>query len=147
MKAKLQPSPPGRGWAPAGQHGLQNRSSVRHTHFRRALSASAAPPSTRGGSSGELQAAAAAAQQTGVERLTTPSEVSESSNGSNGTLEPASSASNDAIMPELCSPEDLVLEPGECSQVDRSSPLDPADVYRCSGCLEEACQVTRAHSL
>ena len=147
MKAKLQPSPPGRGWAPVGQHGLQNRTSVHYREFRRVFSASEAPPWARGASPNELQAAAAAAQQTGIEHLSIPSEVSESSNGSNGRLEPANSASNATNMPKLCSPEDLVLEPGECSQINRSSPLHPADVYRCSGCLEEACQVSRAHSL
>ena len=120
---------------------------MQNVHFRKALPASEAPPRARGAPSGELQAAAAAAQQAGVERLSTPSEVSESSNGSNGRLQPADSASNGTNMPELCSPEDLVLEPGECSYIDRSSPLDSADVFRCSGCLEEACQVKSAHSL
>ena len=119
---------------------------MHYLHFRRALLASEAPPWARGASSGQLQAAAAAAQQTGVEHVNTSSEVSESSKGSNGRPEPASSASNGTDMPELCSPDDLVLEPGECSHIDRSSPLDPADVYRCSGCLEEACQVISAHS-
>ena len=145
MKAKLQPSPPGKGWVPAGQQRLQNRGSVQFIHFRRALSASETPPWARGASSGELQAASAAAQQTELERLITP-RVSESSNESNGMLEPAESSSNRTNMPELCSPEDLVLEPGECSRIDRSSPLDLADVFRCSGCLEEACQVISAHS-
>ncbi len=120
---------------------------MQNIHFPKTLSASEAPPRARGGSSGELQAAAAAAQQAGIERSSPPSEVSESSNGSNGRLEPANSASNGTSMPELCSPEDLVLEPGECSHIDRSSPLDSADVFRCSGCLEEACQVISAHSL
>ena len=147
MKAKLQPSPPGKEWAPARQQGLHCRSSVHNKHFRRALSASEAPPRARRASAGELQAAAAAAQQAGVERLSTSSEVSESSNGFNGRLQPADSASNGTNMPELCSPEDLVLEPGECSHIDRSSPLDSADVFRCSGCLEEACQVISAHSI
>lgn len=104
-----------------------------------------APAWARIASSSELQAAAAA-QQAEVDHLSSNQDASASSNGSNGTHTDAVSNSNGAHAPKLCSPEDLVLEPGELSHIDRSRPLDPADVFRCSGCLQEACQVRPADS-
>ena len=41
----------------------------------------------------------------------------------------------------LVSPDDLVLEPGELSMVDRPGCNSPADVFRCPSCMELACQV------
>ncbi|CAL5220401.1 g2410 [Coccomyxa viridis] len=107
---------------------------------QRRLQRRSAPGWARAAPSGELQAAAAAVRQADVDRLSSPQDASASSNGSNGTHTDAFSSSNGAHAPELCSPEDLVLEPGELSHIDRSHPLDSADVFRCSGCLIEACQ-------
>jgi len=39
------------------------------------------------------------------------------------------------------SPEELVLEPGEVSWVDRAGRSSPGDVFRCPSCTETACQV------
>ncbi len=41
----------------------------------------------------------------------------------------------------VVSPDDLVLEPGELSVVDRPGCNSPADVFRCPSCTELACQV------
>ena len=39
-------------------------------------------------------------------------------------------------------PEDLVLDSGQVSAVDRGTAICPADVFRCAACTEAACQVT-----
>ena len=101
-----------------------------------------APAWARAVPSSELQAAAP--QQADVDRVNTAQDVSATINGSNGMHADARSNSSGAYAPELCSPEDLVLEPGELSHIDRSAPIDSADVFRCSGCLLEACQVCPA---
>ncbi len=142
MKVLHQPSPPGLRTALTDQQRTLRRSSsncrIGHkcSHRQSASIRSTAVPS------GELQAAAAESE---IDRLSIPQEASASSNGSNGAQNAAANGSNGAHMPELVSPEDLVLEPGELSHIARSSTLDPADVFRCSGCLEEACQVCTAH--
>ena len=41
----------------------------------------------------------------------------------------------------VVSPEELVLEPGEVSWVDRAGRSSPGDVFRCPSCTEAACQV------
>lgn len=141
MKVHHQPSSPGTRWA--------------HTHQQSALSCRYFTPlrvhslpfrlhassRVRAASSSELRAAASTEQQADVERLRSSQEASASGNGSNGAQKSSVGASSGTRSPELCSPEELVLEPGEVSMIGRSSPLDPADVYRCPGCLEEACQV------
>ncbi len=45
------------------------------------------------------------------------------------------------------SPEELVLEPGELSWVDRAGRSSPGDVFRCPSCTEAACQVRRMRLL
>ena len=60
-----------------------------------------------------------------------------SSSSSNG-----SAAKLPDTVPLVCAPEDLVLESGELSTIDRtSSSCHPADVFRCTGCSEAACKV------
>lgn len=67
--------------------------------------------------------------------------VAESNNG-NGThaavpvVEAAPAASH-----LLCAPEDFKLPPGKLSKVDRMGKSSAADVFRCVGCTEAACQV------
>ena len=141
MNALQQPSPPELRTARLDQQRLPNSSRVCKSVRQRRLHRRNAPASARAAPSGELQAAAAAVHQAEVDRSSSPQDASASSNGSNGTHTDAASSCNGAHAPELCSPEDLVLEPGELSQIDRSHPLDSADVFRCSGCLLEACQV------
>lgn len=46
----------------------------------------------------------------------------------------------------LVDPEALVLPAGELSVVDRDSAEVPADVFRCSDCTNERCQVKSGHS-
>ena len=141
MNVLQQPSPPELRTASSEQQRLpssrESNSSVRQVRLNRRR----APIRARTSPSSELQAAAAAAQQADVDYLSTPQRASASSNGSKATHLDAVSSSNGAHAPELCSPEDLVLEPGELSHIDRNCPLDSDDVFRCSGCLQEACQV------
>ena len=143
MTVLQQPSPPGGRVGPTDRLQPVNSSSLGLYRVRRCLHRQDAYVRARAAPSGELQAAAATAEQADVDRLASSQEALVSGNGANGAHEATLSASNGAHSPELCSPEDLVLEPGELSHIDRSSPLDPADVFRCSGCLEEACQVSR----
>ena len=141
MNALQQPSPPELRTALLDQQRLPNSSRLFYSVRQRRLHRRSAPTWARAAPSGELQAAAAAVHQADVDPLSSPQDSSASSNGFNGTHADAGSSSNGAHAPELCSPEDLVLEPGELSHIDRSRPLDAADVFRCSGCLLEACQV------
>lgn len=58
---------------------------------------------------------------------------------------PPSTAGNGAAAPSTPSqliyePEDFQLPPGEVSRVDRVGKNSPADVFRCPGCTEPACQ-------
>ena len=41
----------------------------------------------------------------------------------------------------LVAPESFQLAPGEVSEINRAAAGTAADVFRCSGCLELACQV------
>ncbi len=141
MNALQQPSPPDLRTALSDHQRLPNSNRLCHSVRQRRLHRRKATAWARAAPSGELQAAAAAVHQADVDRLSSPQDASASTNGSNGTHADAGSSSNGAHAPELCSPEDLVLEPGELSHIDRSRPLDAADVFRCSGCLLEACQV------
>ena len=65
-------------------------------------------------------------------------------NGRNGAAHMAGSGVSLAGAdsgPVVVAPEDFTLEPGELSAIDRDSPCHPADVFRCTGCVEPACQV------
>jgi len=64
----------------------------------------------------------------------------------NGRLTPPQPAANGAPVADASAvlsyaPEDFTLAPGEPSLIDRTTPADPADVFRCAGCTEPACQV------
>jgi hypothetical protein len=61
------------------------------------------------------------------------------SNGSPGR--PAHQNVSEAAALIICAPEDFVLGNGELSTIDKHSACSPADVFRCSGCTEAACQV------
>jgi hypothetical protein len=143
MRVLQQPSSPGGRVGPTDRLQPVNSSSLGSHRVRRCLHRQAACVRARAAPSGELQEAAATAEQADADRLASSQEAFVSGNGAHGAHEATLSVSNGAHSPELCSPEDLVLEPGDLSHIDRSSPLDPADVFRCSGCLEEACQVIR----
>ena len=142
MKVLHQPSPPGLRTALTDQQRTLRRSSSNCRVAHRCSHRQSAPIRSTAVPSGELQAAAA---ESDIDRLSTSQEASASSNGSNGAQNAAANGSNGAHMPELVSPEDLVLEPGELSHIARCNPLNLADVFRCSGCLKEACQVCTAH--
>ena len=49
-----------------------------------------------------------------------------------------------ASTTRLCDPEILTLEAGELSTVNQEASQCPEDVFRCSGCSAEACQVIHA---
>ena len=78
----------------------------------------------------ELHTRASAAYAAAVQEA--PAELYLSSNGAPGGLQNASSL--------LLAPEDFQLEPGEVGTVDRSCRGSAADVFRCAGCTEAACQ-------
>lgn len=64
------------------------------------------------------------------------------SSSGNGASSHAESVEGNRAHSELVrAPEDLLLEPGELSTISRSSEQHPADVFRCTGCSEPACQV------
>ena len=139
MNVLQQPSPPEPRTAFSDQQRVPSSIRTKHIVRQRRVKRHNAPAWTRAATSSELQAAAP--QRSDADRLSTGQDASESSNGSNGMHADAVSSSSGAHAPEVFSPEDLVLEPGELSHIDRSRALDSADVFRCSGCLQEACQV------
>ena len=57
----------------------------------------------------------------------------------------AAAAAPHARIRLVVSPDDLVLEPGELSVVDRPGCDSPADVFRCPSCTELACQVLASY--
>ena len=57
-------------------------------------------------------------------------------------VDAADAEDNDANSVVVVAPEDFVLPPGVLGPVaDKSKPLHPADIYRCSGCTKPECQV------
>lgn len=53
----------------------------------------------------------------------------------------AATALSPASVGRIVSPDDLTLQPGELSRVDRTGACSAADVFRCASCTEPACQV------
>ena len=53
----------------------------------------------------------------------------------------AATALSPASVGRIVSPDDLTLQPGELSCVDRTGACSAADVFRCASCTEPACQV------
>lgn len=47
----------------------------------------------------------------------------------------------DTAQPRLVAPEDMQLPSGQLSDVKRVPSASPADVFRCNGCTDTACQV------
>jgi hypothetical protein len=64
-----------------------------------------------------------------------------SSNGAPGRQQAAAGTSVSGHADAPVAPEDFQLAAGELSAIDRDSACSPADVFRCTACVEPACQV------
>jgi hypothetical protein len=75
------------------------------------------------------------------ELQSSPTELNDKFHGSDS---PGSLASFEEFL--TFEPEDFELEEGAVSNVNRSSPMSPDDVFRCPGCTKADCQVRSGHS-
>lgn len=110
---------------------------------RRLQVVSATAPSSSEATS-ELADVPSTADQDSVRRLQPDSNgaVSTASSSGNGSGVHDHGVNGSQAFTQLVrAPEDLMMEPGVLSSLDRGGSCHQADVFRCTGCSEPACQV------
>ena len=100
----------------------------------------------RAASSPEIAPSLADASSTAARESSGQSDTNGAGNGEasigKGSLQHAEVLESSSASGQLVrAPEDLTLEPGSLSSIDRGGSCHPADVFRCTGCTEPACQV------